>query len=199
MKNRNAASIISRLRAFADSAGQPVDQICSLKFRPLMEGKYPDQFDRLESSAYMYGSEYEIVRSLCQPSVLSPALAASIARHTTHPSPWSSDSSEFVWGFGSQHGRSSVIGVQHETGWEIIGHVADILGIAAFLWQVWEATRKKVDENAGSSSSDRRWKQVTNIRIEQRFTLDGQLLEERIEVEQAVTVPIQARRLNLNK
>jgi hypothetical protein len=181
--------VAERLTAFARLLGVANTEVVSLKFRPVMPGaQYTDPFGKSDANAYLYPSEYAAGKQAVTLVMAPQTLGEAVAKTCDHPTPWSGDYKDFISQL--QGTTPPVLWVQHETGLEILAAVASVATIISLAIQIWDVTRKKIEENQQAQESDRYWKQVTEVREEIRYIdRQGQLVQRLVHTQQ-VTVSI---------
>ena len=153
-----------RLKEYANAIGTNVENVISIKFRPVMPGaQYTDPFGYQDANAYTYVSEYEAGKEVVQLSDPNHTLVEILAPTISHPMPWGKPC---IWKMDNT--QSDVLWVQHETGLEILGDIITILGNCMTLWQIYTAIRIKIQENKRNSKSDRHYRDIKHYRVEIR-------------------------------
>lgn len=154
-----------RLKEYANAICTNVEDVISVKFRPVMSGaQYTDPFGYQDANAYTYPSEYEAGKKVVELSDPKHTLVKRLAPTIFHPLP---RDKPCIWKMDNT--QSDVLWIQHETGLEILGDIDAVLSICYTLWQIYTAIRKKIQENKKKSKSDRYYHDIEHYRVEIRM------------------------------
>ena len=172
-----ASRLVTRLRTYAKQTCNSSECVVSIKFRPVAPGaNNTDPFGYNDANAYMYPSEYNAGQETNELSISDAPrdnLVMDISDTVRYPFPWEGTS---IWQIGDN--QSNVLWIQHETGLEILGAIADILEILGVIAILFERIRNKIKSNKTDSNSDRHNREVNILRIEIRMLENGSLKQD---------------------
>ena len=157
--------LTKRITSYAETCGLKSTEVVSLKLRPVQDGaQYADPFGRQDANAYLYASEYSAGKTVAD---------LDSAGDFTNANQFGESVLQF------RDSEPAVLWIQHETGLEILGGVAAVVGIVAGLIKIYETIFDKIEQNKKAEGSDRYHKAVREIRVEARkFDTDGNLTQE---------------------
>ena len=160
-----------RLEAYARTIGVPIEDVISIKFRPVMSGaQYTDPFGFRDANAYTYDSEYKAGRKILNLSETKNPIVDILASTISHPSP---RGESYIWKMDNT--QPDVLWIQHETGLEILGDISAVLGICTTLYKIYTEIQKKIQANRKNQDSDRYYRNIEHYRVEIRTYKNGKL------------------------
>ncbi len=183
--------LIERIVTYAEAVNSSPTAVISLKLRPVQGGaQYTDPFGRQDANGYLYPSEYAAAMTVADVGPVPETLThiAMVGRSIRHPSPWSGDPNDFIFAFRGT--EPPALWIQHETGLEILGAVAAIVGIITGSIKIWEKIRDKILANTQTDDTDRYYKEITEIRVELRHVDSARNLEQELIYTERIQTPI---------